>query len=175
MARTAKPWYRAERDDWVIYRDGRKVVLAKGRGNKAKALKAFHKLMSEDRKATPTTPETTVGDVVDLFLEYVEREKATLTFQWYHRHVTSFCQHVGNSTPAATVRPFHVTRWLDSHEWGTSTRHGAITAVKRAFEWGRRQGLLTVNTLADMERPGIAARTKIVTPEQALRDHRCHP
>src|SRR4051812_20723786 len=103
MARTPKPWYRAERDDWVVYIAGQKRSLAKGKANKAKALKEFHRLMAEEKKAAeaPATGAT-VGDLFDFFLEHVERDLAPLTLEFYERHLKRFCRYVGKETPAAT-------------------------------------------------------------------------
>src|SRR5262249_38889939 len=62
----------------------------------------------------------------------------------------------------------HVTGWLDEHEWGQKTRLGAITAVKRAFRWARKQGIVETDPLEDLERPPDLRPERVMKPDQVL-------
>lgn len=65
------------------------------------------------------------------------------------------------------LRPFHITRWLDSRPgWGQSTRRGAITAVKRALNWATDEGLIPANPLKAVKKPPVKRRDKVLTPEE---------
>ena len=52
----------------------------------------------------------------------------------------------GKAVPAAEVRPYHVSRWLDAHPGWKTGRGCAIRAIKRAFD---PHGILGPGNLLD--------------------------
>jgi integrase len=64
------------------------------------------------------------------------------------------------------LKPFHVTRWLDSHPAWKGTRWGAVTAVKRAFNWSADEGLIAANPVKKVKKPPMRTRERFVTPEE---------
>jgi integrase len=54
---------------------------------------------------------------------------------------------------ACLVTPAVVHRWIAGKDWGPVTRHGAITAIKRAFRLAKKDHIIPVNNLAEMENP----------------------
>lgn len=60
------------------------------------------------------------------------------------------------------MKPLHVTRWLDAHpSWKGARRHG-ILAVKRAYSWAEKQGLLTPNPLKGVEQEAGGRRDRVM-------------
>jgi integrase len=164
MARPNKPWYRASHDAWVCKIDGKQHTLAKGKKNKAEALKEFHRLMAGRGQEKPVASFPT-KELCDRFLDHVHRHRKPLTYEWYKRHLKSFVAAHG-AREASEVRPHHVATWADSHDWGPSNRRGAMTAVKAAFSWARKMGHIEADPIRDLERPSPVRRTKIMSHEQ---------
>jgi integrase len=166
VGRPNKVRYRADRDTWVTKVNGSLVTLASGKANKKEADRAFHELMASVGRSQKPGSSIRVAALFDIFLDTVSRERAALTYEWYVRYLSSAAESFGN-LPAEDIRALTVTAWLDSHPaWGQSTRSGAITAVKRAFRWGKKSGAISTNPIADMEKPGIAERESIPSAEQ---------
>jgi integrase len=173
MARPHKPWYWKARQAWTVEIDGRRHILAKGpqAQTRTEAMRVFHALMAERDRAASTTPRApppalTVGGLCDHYLEWIAHTRRPLTLEWYQRHLSGFAAHVGVDTAAGIIRPRHVTGWLQAHGWSPSTECGAITAVKAAWSWGRKQGYLDDDPLKVMDRPPIATRDEILSEEQ---------
>jgi hypothetical protein len=110
--REAKPWYRKSNDPWYVEVCGKQVRLAKGKANRAEAVRQFHVLMAGLKPAGPAT--RSVAEVSDLFLQHSEREHSADTFCWDKRYLQSFCDRFGHLM-ATDLIPFHLTSWLDSH------------------------------------------------------------
>lgn len=164
MPRPNKPRYRANRDAWVSQINGTLVTLAKGKRNRGAAVKELARLLAERDSGRPAS--MTVAELFDRLLKWTREHRSPLTLEWYTRHLRGFAEHIGRETSCTAIRPFHVARWLESREIGQATRHGAITAVKRAFRWGHRQGYLDSNPLEGLDRPKMPRREAILTPAQ---------
>jgi integrase/recombinase XerC len=164
MPRPNKPRYRANRDAWVTQINGQLVTLAKGKRNRAEADRELRRLLTA--KETGAPPSVAVAELFDRLLKWTQEHRSPLTLEWYDRHLSAFAEHVGPTTACAAVRPLHVARWLEGREIGQATRHGAITAIKRAFRWGHRQGYLDSNPLEGLDRPKMPRREVILTPDQ---------
>lgn len=166
MARNAQPWKRKDRPGWYAWVDGKQVKLAGDEATKRQAAAALAKLLEARAGGRPDTTESaSLAWVVGKFLDVVNRERSPLTYKWYGRHMDSFARSCG-SIGIGDVRPYHVTAWLEAHAWGPTTRSGAITAVKRAFRWAKKEGYLEANALADVEKPRARRREAIPTADQ---------
>jgi site-specific recombinase XerD len=164
MPRSPQPWHRASADAWFVTIAGRKVRLTDRGGTKEEAHRTWHALMAVEAKG-PRAEPIGVLVLVNQFLGHCDRELSPATLAWYSRHLGSFCEMHGEM-PAAAVLPVHVTRWVAAHEWGPSTRRGAITAVKRCFAWAARQRYLDADPLIGIERPAAQKRKKILSQGQ---------
>src|ERR1700730_9030969 len=64
------------------------------------------------------------------------------------------------------LKPFHVNDWLHKmsspkrwkgkgreRPWGGTTKHSAIGKLSQAFYWAKKQGMITANPIAGMEKP----------------------
>ena len=65
--RPRKPWYRSDRDGWFVQHNGKQVLLAKGKANKAEAQAAFHKLMLLSGETPLRAEVIAVAMICDLF------------------------------------------------------------------------------------------------------------
>jgi site-specific recombinase XerD len=165
MGRHAKPGYYPSRNAWFINLGGRQIRLAVGKDGKAEAWKAYHRLMLESPGKSAAKVDLTFEVLADMLLEEVKTSRAPLTFEWYRRHLQAAVLAFG-STRAAELEPRQVTRWLAGKSWGTSTRHGALTAIKRVYSWARKHRLVDVDPVKDIEKPGIESRHDIMTADQ---------
>lgn len=156
-------WYES-RQGWYVWRGPKLVLLAKGKGSKREAWAKFNRLMLDEGNGIAPS-NWTVQALADVFLEHCSKHLSRLTIEWYTRHLQSFVTFAGK-IKAEEIRPFVITRWLDSHDWGRSTRHGAITAVKRLYRWAKKEGHLDANPVADVDKPGIESRANPFTGEQ---------
>lgn len=165
MGRKREPRWYPRRGGWYVWVRGKLHRLAVGKGSKEEAWKQYHRLMLEEEPNRRKEP-VSFSVLADLLLDWVKGHRGELTFTWYLRHLCSAARSFGD-VMAHEIRPAHVHRWLDRSGWGRSTQHGAITAVKRATRWGVRQGLIDSDPLDGLEKPGIARRRLIPTPDQA--------
>jgi integrase len=160
----------------------------RGRENEEAAWKAFHRLMAEDPTTVPEPSALKVAQVCDLFLgaicpyadepptkqpkpheiqpplkpnaAYDER-----TYWWYRKYLQSFCDLFG-SIGALSVKPFHVSRWLDAHPKWTTSRRCAVICVKRAYNWAEAEGVLQTNPMKRVKKPAAVRRERILSPEE---------
>jgi integrase len=183
MARPSKPRYRRYgpgRGAWVSTIAGEYRTLASGpkEETRQEARRQFHTLMAEEKGKL--VAGISLRALKDVFLDSVQAGKRPLTYEFYRRHCKGFWEHVGEIA-ASDVKPYHVTRWLAAHAWNDTTRHGAITAVKRMYRWAKKEGHLETNPLADIEKPSPFRREQIMTdgqlwevldasPDKAFRD-----
>jgi integrase len=169
MARPSKPRYRRYgpgRGAWVATIAGEYHTLASGPRDETRkaAMTAFHALMAAGKRRAAAG--VSLEAIAEAFLDAAERDLRPLTVEFYVRHVRAFWGHVG-AIAAADVRPYHVARWLDAHRWGPTTRHGAVTAVRRLFRWAKQAGHLDADPLEGLERPTPSRRREVLTAAQA--------
>ncbi len=69
------------------------------------------------------------------------------------------------------VKPFVVRDWIDKmHQWNSTSRHTAISALVRVFYWAKEEGMITANPIAEMTKPERLVRGKEVIIPDALQD-----
>lgn len=175
--RQPKPWFRGALNAWYVEHNGKQVRLGehpdgapspkktKGAWNPPPAiLDAFYKLMASDPSNLPKPSEILTAQVCDLFLSHSERHNERATYAWYKHFLQGFSKLFGR-LQAGELKPFHVTKWLDANSWKGGQRN-AVIALKRAFNWADKQGILTPNPLRNVEKPPAGRRTRIVTAEE---------
>jgi integrase len=167
MARLPRPWRRTDKGRaWYAQVDGRQVKLGGPELTKTDAQKALNKILADDRRMKAGAGALPVRDIANLFLTRCKRDLAPLTYSVYRFRLKTFVDAWG-TMDAEAIRPHHVEEWLKAREtWGPTMRHGAITAVKRVFNWAHKQGHLRDNALRDVEKPRPSRRERIMTPEQ---------
>jgi integrase len=164
MARTPKPWFRKQTGWWMVTLGGEQKKLAEGRDNKKAALKKFHELQLLVAEA-PESADMRVASVCDAFLQWSERHQAAETYRGYSFYVQCFCEACGY-LPVADLRPYHVTKWMDSKAWGPTSQFNAVRAAQRVFNWAVKEKLLPQNPIKGMERPRQQSRDTYVSDEE---------
>jgi integrase len=170
MRKPSKPWYRTFNDTWYVTIRGEQIPLARGKANKAEAERAFFKLMAADapEKAAARPSDTRVVAILDLFLDHSQRHNKQRTYEWYKGFLQDFSDLHG-TLRVQDLKPFHVTRWLDSHPDWKGCRWGAITAVKRALNWATDEGLIEENPVKKIKKPPVRTRERFITQEERKR------
>jgi integrase len=176
--RQSKPWFRSAKSAWYVELDGRQHFLGRhpadapppkkvnGEWKPPPAIRdAFYKLMAARPDRLPEAAALTVLTMSDLFLDHSHAHHDPETYRQYKLYLDWFTGAYG-VLPAADLKPFHVTRWLDDHpKWKASRRHAAL-AVKRAFNWAERQGLLAANPLRTLQVAPNNRRTRVLTADE---------
>jgi hypothetical protein len=117
----------------------------------------------------------TVEDVCRAFQQHADRHNQTDTANWYRTYLEDLCNHTDikdrvqlRLLPAADLKPYHVTRWLDAHPgWKEGRGQGcAIRVVKRAFDWAADEGHLRPNPIKFVKREAIPSRGRVLTREE---------
>jgi len=146
---------------WYVRHNGKFVNLGP---DKAEAFREYHRLMA-DVAPEPLNLKTDVAEVIGLFLDWVERNKAAATFVWYRHFLKSFSAFAGDIKVAA-LRPFRVTRWREKHGYEGNTGNGAVRCVTVAFNFAVREGYLAANPVKGVEKPSPTSRDCYLTPAQ---------
>jgi len=157
--RQAKPWFRKSTKTWYVQLDGRQVPLGK---DKEQANRKYHELMS-GRRGGHTIHR--VDELLDEYLEHVERNQAKGSYRLYRHYIRSFNATIPNKR-VHDLCPHDVQRWLDSTDWNPTTRKIAAKTIKGAFNWAVRQGLITASPIAGLRVPAGLSRDVLVSPEQ---------
>jgi integrase len=188
VARTASPWFRAERNAWYVIRNDRRHCLGDHPADAPKPRKKngkwvvpqviqdrYHELMASPVVAAgpPLRPTTalSVVEVFENFLEWCEKNRSPRTYEWSRDHIQGFLDSLPQKRlPADDLRPFHVTEWADGKpRWGPNHRRGAISAVQRAFSWAEKQGYLLKSPIRHVEKPAPQRREQVLTPAEFSR------
>lgn len=165
MRRSKEPWFREFNQTWYVKIDGQQIPLAKGKENKSEAVRAFHKLMASDNPIPSKPNRVLVMTILDLFLDHSKRHNKEVTYEWYKNFLQDFSNKHGKKS-VESLKPFHVTQWLDAHpDWKNSNR-SAITAIKRAFNWAVDEGLIETNPVKKVKKPPAQRRERLITTEE---------
>ena len=167
--RQPKPWYRTSKAAWYVQLGDRQIQLAKGPKAETEkvAWDAFYKLMAQDPAKLPKPAVITVAVVCDLFLQFAETHNDARTFRWYEGYLQDFCNSFGR-LKVEELKPFHITRWLDAHPGWKAARRHAVTAVKRAFNWAEKEGVIPASPVKSVSKPPVNKRPAVLTKAQRL-------
>jgi len=157
--RKPKPWFRKSTRSWYAQIDGRQVPLGR---DKDDAQRKYHGLMAGRRSGHSIGR---VDELLDEFLEHVQRNQKPNTYRLYKGYIGDFNESIPNKR-VHDLRPHDVQRWLNTKPWNTTTRKIAVGAIKTAFNWAVRQGLIQASPLAGMKKPAALSRDVLVMPEQ---------
>jgi hypothetical protein len=163
--RFPKPFFRASKDAWYVQLGKRQISLGKDRDEE---FERYRVLLLQERGENPEPAfrRLTVAQVFDLFLEWSNRHNEAKTYEWYQNFLQDFSDMYG-ALEATKLKPFNVTRWLDSHRsWGEASRRCATIAVKRAFNWADAEGILTPNPLKHVKKGPPKRRERILTADE---------
>jgi integrase len=148
MARTAKPWFRKDRRIWQVTINGVRHNLG---SDKTEAFRQFHALMREP-KTQPVKAQSFVA-VADAFLDWLQKNRASETFEWYRYRIERFCR-LYPDLKLADLKPFHVQQFVDSYpDLSKTSRRNYLRSIKRCVNWACRQGYQEQDTIKDLEVP----------------------
>ncbi len=161
MPKFAKPWFRPGRGVWYVTLNGKQHNLGPDRDQ---AFQTYHELMRQpqERKVDPRS----VVVLIDEYLEWCRKHRADETYRWYFDRLQSFSTVIGATLTLDELRPFHVQKWVDTHEdWAKGTKRNAIAAVKRVFHWAEEQGYIERSPIALLKKPKCGQK-EIVVPQE---------
>ncbi len=158
------PWFRPNRNTFFVTLNGKQINLRTA--DKAEAVRRWHELMFKQPEAVPPK-QLGVAVLLAEFADWSEKHNRATTYEWRRRYLESFVKSLPANLLVADVKPFHVTRWLDAQPgWGSNSRRGAISTVKRAFDWGTQEGYIEFSPIRNVKRPPGQRRETILTAEQ---------
>jgi integrase len=154
MGRAGKPWQRSDRPGWFATIRGKQMFLA---FEYPEAMREFHRLLAfEEPSKNPSKMSTQL--LVDRYLSWAKPRLAVATWDRYRSLLQEWVDAYGR-TRAVELRPYHVTRWLETHPtWGDSSRHLATAVVKLWAAWCLLEGYLDVDRLRGVKSPATARR-----------------
>jgi integrase len=149
---------------------GKRHILSEGKGAKAAAYDAFHRIMAGDPSSGPTAGGISSTELVGAFLLHARRRVGDRTYADYDRYLTDFESYYGG-IDANMVAVRHITDWLSAHKGWTSpnTQRNAITAVKTAWAWAHGEGRIAVNGVARCKKPKPVPRIEIISTSDIKR------
>lgn len=158
-----KPFFRKYTQSWYVQVGGRQIALGK---DEAAALAKYRQIVGSP--CGVDTHTTTVHELLDDYLEWVQQHRAAATYESTRFYLSSFAKTIGARLKVADVRPFHVTAWMNCQPtWGDTSRHDAISILQRAFSWAIKRRLLDDHPLRDIEeKPAKQRREFVLTPAQ---------
>src|SRR4051794_22434664 len=113
-----EPFYRDDRKLWYVQISGKQHNLGP---DKATAFRRWHELMSNP--VIPKVDATLAVSIIDAFLDWVQKNQAERTYDWYKMHVGCFAAALPSpeTYTVAELTPYAVTSWVDAHpSWGQS-------------------------------------------------------
>lgn len=178
MPRTARPWWRSQRNMWCVTVAGRRIQLgphpegaAQPKYNKRKDLWNVPDAIEDAWKAMqrgeePVASPNSSWAILDAFLDWTEKNRSPGTYDWYVDHLQRFKDGVPNAS-VEKLKAHHIQRWLDRQKrWGVNYKRGMVTAIRRVFNWAIKQDLVSRNPAAGVERPAATHREQLITPKQ---------
>jgi integrase len=169
MGKNHAPWFWRARGLWCVEVGGRRHVLARGRGARAEAMRAFYRLMGRVAEVRPSD-DLAATVVFEAFLSDVDRRvqdgsRAPVTYERYVALLSAAARAFGEVRSSDLI-PAVIEEWVAATTWGPTTRFNAITAVKAAYRWAHRRGYLSRDPLATLSRPAPRRRGAVLSDLQ---------
>ncbi len=155
MARSAKPWYRKDRKAWFVTIAGVRHNLGPDR---TEAFRQFHALMKDPRRKD--VKRQSFAAVADAFLDWLQKHRASDTYEWYRYRIERFCQK-NPDLLADDLKPLHVQQWVDGYpDLSKTSKRNYIRSIKRCIVWACKQGYMETDPVQSMEVP-VADRREV--------------
>jgi integrase len=160
------PYYSRTRKAWFL-----KITLENGKRSQVKLGEtkraAFDKFRKMQEAATKRAAAgVTIDEAVQAYCSFARREVAEgklrqFTLDGYVRYLARFMAAHG-AVHVSELTPHHVTEWITTHGWKSSSERAAIAALKRCLNWCAGQQLIPLNPIASMRRPKTKRRTQLI-------------
>jgi hypothetical protein len=155
MPRRPEPWFRAQVGEYYVCIRGKQHRLGP---DKDKAYQRFHELMAHQQGDIVTG---SVAEVIEAFMDWTEKNRPK-SYLWYQKRINHFYDPV-KRLAVAKLRPLHIQKILDEHEWSDAYKAGCITAMKRVFNWAVEQGYVDRSPLHGLKKPDPGRREQTLT------------
>ena len=161
MPKFPKPFFRTARNAWFVQVAGKQVNLGP---DQDAAFRSYHKLMGRPKADPPPIRTDTVLAVLDAFLDWCQKNKASRTYDWYRDYLESFARTmpagltIGHSETLSGI----VQQWLDANPAWKTGKRGAVIAVQRAFNWAVRMGIIAASPIRGVEKPAAGRREHVI-------------
>lgn len=152
--RIPKPWLRKSTGHWYVTLDGKQTDLGT---DKRAAHAEFARLMVSRGRGPQSPGRLTVAQLCDTWLASVTPKLSRTTERSYRHYAGSLSNYCGGLR-LVDLRGYHVTGWLDSHQWSQASRSLAVAVAKMVSRWGHGQGYLDSDPLARVPKPEIPRR-----------------
>jgi integrase len=180
-----RPWFRRQTWSWYVEVDGRQQNLGKhpfdeaprkgkrGWSPPAEIAAAWLELgrACELKAAAPDSgprQDMPVRELIHRFLAGVKGQIGQETGEGYAYYLRDFADRHPNLKVQDITRNL-VRDWLAAHPpeaWGQSSHRAAITAIKRALNWGVESELLRHNPIAALKKPPAVRRRRVMSAEE---------
>lgn len=164
MSRPKKPWFRKSNKRWYVWFDGKQVNLGP---DKKQAHQQFHELMAQPaERQVVRRGKISLPELVDHFLDWVQRNRAPDTYEWYRYRLERLCRAHPNMA-AERLKPYEVEAWVNGYDHlSVTSRRNYFRSAKRCYGWGVKQGHLQVNPIASIEVPRAESREVALTQDE---------
>lgn len=153
MPHFPKPFFKPSRGVWYVEIDRHQHNLGPDRDD---AFRQYYQLMGQPRERKVSAES--LAAITDAFLEWVERNRSSETYEWYRYRLQRFIERYPDLR-ASELRPYHAQTWVDSYGFSVTSRRNYLRSVKRCMRWAKMQGYIDVNPIADMEVPSAESKT----------------
>jgi len=161
MPHFPKPFFRTARQCWFVEIDGRQIRLCQDR---EEAFRRYGAIISKPRPKRLASDSVAV--LMDLFLDWCVKHRPGRTYDWYRERCQGFLDTLPATLNVCELKPFHVQQWADAHKWNDGMKRGAMIAIKRAFNWLAKQGLIDRSPISGLELPPQGHRDRVITPDE---------
>ncbi len=157
-----QPFFRKSKQCWYVQIGSRQRSLGK---DKKKAWEKFYQIMASNEVIEEST--ATVAQLFELYLEWVQKNRAPGTYDKIKRHLSSFASFIGLRTKVATLSGADLSEWVENEKtWNSTSRNEAITSVVRCFNWAVGKKHLKVNNVAHVPDKPRRRRREIVFSQE---------
>jgi len=104
-----------------------------------------------ERKVSPHS----LAAIIDAFLDWTQKHRSPDTYEWYRYRLQRFVERHPDLA-VASLRPYHVQRWVDEQSLSTTTKCNYVQSVKRCLRWAATQGYIDSHPIASLEVPAAA-------------------
>lgn len=160
MPHFPKPFFKKSHGRWYVQIDGRQVSLGSDR---EEAFRQYHRMMQSPSTKPQSGQNPLVVTLADAFLDWVEKERAPETFEWYRFRLQRFCEQFPD-LQVETLRPLHLQQWLSSYpKLSRTSRRNYLRSVKTCLTWALQQGYIEKSPIAQMPIPNAEHREVTVS------------
>ncbi len=103
--------------------------------------------------------------MIEAFLAWSKLHLSDETNRNYIWYGEKFAEAAGEKL-VCELKPIHVTRWVDDHQWKNTTERNARRSISRVFSWAKGEGIIPDNPLKGMKCPKARTRDRALTDDE---------